>query len=131
MLVGAGGATDKSLISSIAMAKTAVHRPSARPVSRARALMCWLPALALVGGCASTPQSWTRSDGGPISPDQLALDEKGCQAERQNALLAASDEPGFVYGANGLSSPRGDAFDAVEQAYAGCMTQRGYNRPPQ
>jgi hypothetical protein len=119
------------LIGSIAMTICAACRYPALPELTARGVARWLPILVLLGGCAGTQEPWTRSDGSPILAGQLALDEKACDAQRQQANDAANTEPGLVFGENGLHSPRAEAYDAVALAYAACMAQRGYSRAPQ
>jgi hypothetical protein len=116
---------------SIAMMASAICRCSVLPKPTAKELARWLPILVLLGGCAATQEPWIRSDGGLILPDQLALDEKACDAQRQQANLAASTEPGIAYGANGFNNPRAEAYEAAVQGYAACMAQRGYSRAPQ
>ena len=90
----------------------------------------WLALAFALCGC-STQDRWTRVDGAPGSPEQVAFDEKSCQAEKQGAERAASTEPGIVYEGDGFHFPRADAADAAAQRYVACMAGRGYNREPQ
>lgn len=66
-------------------------------------------ALAL-GGCATTTaqsENWTRTNGQPISPQQLALDKIACDRMVQSAPVS------------GFSGP-------PSRIYSGCMAERGW-----
>jgi PBP1b-binding outer membrane lipoprotein LpoB len=64
----------------------------------------------VLGGCATTTaqsENWTRADGQPISPQQLALDKTACDGMVQKAPVS------------GLSGP-------PSRIYNGCMAERGW-----
>jgi PBP1b-binding outer membrane lipoprotein LpoB len=66
-------------------------------------------ALAL-GGCATTTaqsENWTRTDGQPISPQQLALDKIACDRMVQAAPVSGSSGP-------------------LSGVYNDCMAKRGW-----
>jgi PBP1b-binding outer membrane lipoprotein LpoB len=68
-----------------------------------------LGALAL-GGCATTTaqsEDWTRADGQPISPQQLALDKIACEGIVQKAPVSGSSGP-------------------LSRIYNDCMAERGW-----
>lgn len=75
-------------------------------------------------GCASSGiRGWSRIDGRPEDPQQLAADQTICRGEMNKAKLSSNLEPGFTIGMRGLVSERGEAMLSV---YEGCMAQRGY-----
>lgn len=69
----------------------------------------------LVCGCASTQITWSRADGKPIDPGQLAVDQTACGGEVQMTdLTGDNDEIELL-----LTRSR-------EVIMADCMEKRGY-----
>lgn len=70
--------------------------------------------LGLIGCNQPPPVGWYRTDGTVPTPEQLSVEQTICRGEVQKANLSSSNQ--------GISIARSMA---EQDAYAGCMAQRG------
>ena len=105
-----------------------------RLLSRARGPAVLLAAAVVLAACAGGAGSWSKAG---VSQEIMAADVDDCEFFGQTAALSAANQPSTTY--SGISSsgkvvttttPGAGALSYMAQgdAFARCMTARGYKR---